>query len=361
APMRATSRCRPWKSSGRVASRSTMTTVVSPSCSAPCAATPPRSTASSMPPDAPNVVRTDCSNSPSVVSTTTFVFAACAARSLAMTRYTQAVRRPARAGRTGTSNLRRRPLRRLPGGLRPPSVLAAFAWPVLRPCRLCRGPAAVPVAALRPLLLAAAAARRLVPDRAGGRRLQRRRLVGAIALGGALHAHAVARDIAVRGRLRPRIDDVRDLVGLDRVAGPEREAVAPVVIAVGAAAEQRGESESGRQEESGARHHDAPLGRSRIWPTGLMVRAAGTASRTCCAGSSDLPLRKRSASLPGTELSSGVRRASPGRAGRTRCGVTMMARSVSCFWYDVLRSSAPITGTSASHGNWVWSLVVIVC
>ena len=42
---------------------------------------------------------------------------------------------------------------------------------------------------------------------------------------------------------------------------------------------------------------------------------------------------------------------SPGRAGRTSRGVTMMARSVSFFWYEALRNSAPSTGTSPSQGN----------
>ena len=42
---------------------------------------------------------------------------------------------------------------------------------------------------------------------------------------------------------------------------------------------------------------------------------------------------------------------SPGRAGRTRRGVTMMARSVSFFWYEALRNSAPSTGTSPSQGS----------
>ena len=30
----------------------------------------------------------------------------------------------------------------------------------------------------------------------------------------------------------------------------------------------------------------------------------------------------------------------------------MMARSVSCFWNDALRNSAPRTGTSAIQGSW---------
>ena len=49
------------------------------------------------------------------------------------------------------------------------------------------------------------------------------------------------------------------------------------------------------------------------------------------------PSRKNSASFAGCVLSSGVRSTSPGRAGRTRRGVTMMTRSVSFFWYAALR------------------------
>ena len=44
-----------------------------------------------------------------------------------------------------------------------------------------------------------------------------------------------------------------------------------------------------------------------------------------------LPSRKKSGSFGGSVSSAGVLTTSPGRAGRTRCGVTMMARSVSFF------------------------------
>jgi hypothetical protein len=44
------------------------------------------------------------------------------------------------------------------------------------------------------------------------------------------------------------------------------------------------------------------------------------------------PSRKNSGSFAGRVPSSGVRSTSPGRAGRTMRGVTMMTRSVSFFW-----------------------------
>jgi hypothetical protein len=46
---------------------------------------------------------------------------------------------------------------------------------------------------------------------------------------------------------------------------------------------------------------------------------------------SELPMRKKSMSFDGRELSSGVFTGVPGAIGRTRCGVTMIARSVSFF------------------------------
>ncbi len=52
-------------------------------------------------------------------------------------------------------------------------------------------------------------------------------------------------------------------------------------------------------------------------------------ARAFAFGSSPRPVRKKSASLAGTVLSSGVWIGSPGRAGYTSRGVTMMARSVS--------------------------------
>src|SRR5258708_2544876 len=51
-------------------------------------------------------------------------------------------------------------------------------------------------------------------------------------------------------------------------------------------------------------------------------------------------MRKKSTSLPGSVLASGVWMGSAGRSGRTICGVTTMTRSVSFFWYAALRVSA---------------------
>src|SRR5829696_1116663 len=77
---------------------------------------------------------------------------------------------------------------------------------------------------------------------------------------------------------------------------------------------------------------------SRMWPEGGTTRLADAA---LAAGISCFPVRKRSMSLAGSASSVGTRRRSPGFAGFTMRGVTMIARSVSFFSKAAERNRAP--------------------
>ena len=81
--------------------------------------------------------------------------------------------------------------------------------------------------------------------------------------------------------------------------------------------------------------------------TGRLRRQALACSRV----TSVFPSRKKSTSFGGSVSSVGALISSPGRAGRTMCGVTMMTRSVSFFWYDSRRTTTPSTGTLPSQGS----------
>src|ERR1700738_4188145 len=76
---------------------------------------------------------------------------------------------------------------------------------------------------------------------AGTHGAQRRGLVGAVTLGGALHQLAVRAQPALGGDRRPRIDGVDRDVGGGCVAGMEGNGVATIPVKIGATAEHRGE------------------------------------------------------------------------------------------------------------------------
>src|SRR5579864_9025089 len=85
-------------------------------------------------------------------------------------------------------------------------------------------------------------------QRRGGRRIEVDRLgdlVDAIALHRPLHALAVERQVLVVAVWRPRIDHLLDLVGGHRIAGTERNRLAPVEVDVGATGDERAEHHGG--------------------------------------------------------------------------------------------------------------------
>src|ERR1019366_1497738 len=90
--------------------------------------------------------------------------------------------------------------------------------------------------------------RRLI---AGGRAdtLRRDYLIVAVALDGGLHLVAVEGDFAVGAVARPRVDHVRDAVGIDSVAAGQRDGVAAVEIfrATGERRDQDRERDLGRK------------------------------------------------------------------------------------------------------------------